>query len=236
MPRRARPALYVGLALFGFLAVVAVRSTPADPDARLPRRFRLVGLIHRQQRQAVALRREADDLRAQLTDIRRAVTTHQAGTADLDARLRTAEHATGLSAVAGPGVKVVLDDSSLDQSPTGNLNDLVIHSQDVQAVVNGLWRAGAEAVAINGQRVISTSAVLCVGNTLLLNGTVHSPPYVITALGAEESRFESDELVRRLHDDASVFGLRFSVSKDDDLHVPAFTDAATPQFAKRAVF
>jgi uncharacterized protein YlxW (UPF0749 family) len=68
------------------------------------------------------------------------------------------------------------DDSSLRQLPTGNLNDLVIHSQDVQAVVNGLWKAGAEAVAINGQRLVSTSAVLCVGNTLLLNGTVHSPP------------------------------------------------------------
>src|SRR5207302_7260507 len=156
---------------------------------------RLVGLIHRQQAQAVALRRQADGLRTQLADIRRAAATHQAGSADLDARLRTVEATTGLSAVAGPGVKVVLDDSSLDKSPTGNLNDLVIHSQDVQAVVNGLWRAGAEAMAINGQRLIGTSAVLCVGNTLLLNGTVHSPPYVVTGVGADPSRFEGAELV-----------------------------------------
>jgi len=96
-------------------------------------------------------------------------------------------------------------------SPSGNLNDLVIHSQDVQAVVNALWRAGAEAVAINGQRLVGTSAVLCVGNTLLLNGTVHSPPYEIAAIGAGRDKFEDDRLVRRLHDDADAFGLRFSI-------------------------
>ena len=96
MPRRSRPALYAGLALFGFLAVLAVRTTPADPDARLPRRFRLVGLIHRQQGQAVALRRQADGLRTQLADIRRAAATHRAGSADLDARLRATEATTGM--------------------------------------------------------------------------------------------------------------------------------------------
>ena len=71
MARRARPAVIVGFALLGFLAVVAVRSQPADPDARLPRRFRLVGLIQRQQAQAVDLRAEADRLRDRLAAIRR---------------------------------------------------------------------------------------------------------------------------------------------------------------------
>jgi uncharacterized protein YlxW (UPF0749 family) len=101
----------------------------------------------------------------------------------------------------------------------------------VQAVVNGLWRAGAEAVSINGQRLVGTSAVLCVGNTLLLNGTVHSPPYVVSAVGAKEDQFENDELVRRLHDDADAFGLRFSVSKETNLRVPAFTGAITAKYA-----
>ena len=231
MRGKARPALAVAMALLGFLAVVAVRAKPADPEARLPRRFRLVGLIHRQQGQTVALRHEADRLRAVLADIRSQAATRHAGSADADSRLRLAEQTTGLSPVAGPGVRVTLDDSSLSASPTGNLNDLVIHSQDVQAVVNGLWRAGAEAVSINGQRLISTSAVLCVGNTLLLNGTVHSPPYVVGAVGADQAQFEGDELVRRLHDDASVFGLRFSVTKEADLRVPGFTGAAAPRFA-----
>ena len=231
MPRRLRPALIAGFALLGFLAVVAVRSQPADPDARLPRKFRLVGLIHREQAQAVALRRETDRLRSQLGAIRGAAAARQVGAADAERRLRQGEEVAGIMAMAGPGLKVTLDDSSFKQSPTGNLNDLVVHSQDVQAAVNALWRSGAEAVSINGQRLVSTSAVLCVGNTLLLNGTVHSPPYVISAVGASEDRFEGDELVRRLHQDADAFGLRFSVSKEDGLRVPAFAGAASPRYA-----
>jgi uncharacterized protein YlxW (UPF0749 family) len=231
MPRRLRPALIAGFALLGFLGVVAVRSQPADPDARLPRKFRLVGLIRREQGQAVALRREADRLRDQLAAIRGAAATRQVGAADAERRLRQGEEVAGLIAMGGPGLRVVLDDSSFQQSPTGNLNDLVIHSQDVQAAVNALWRSGAEAISINGQRLVSTSAVLCVGNTLLLNGTVHSPPYVISAVGASGDRFDGDELVRRLHQDADAFGLRFSVSREDEVRVPAFTGAASPKHA-----
>lgn len=63
------------------------------------------------------------------------------------------------------------------------VDDVVVHQQDVQAVVNALWAAGAEAMTIQDQRVIATSAVRCVGNTLILQGRVYSPPYVITAIG-----------------------------------------------------
>ncbi len=231
MARRGRPALVVAFVLLGFLTVLAARSQPADPDARLPRRFRLVGLIHRQQAQAASLRADADRLRQQLAAIRRDASTTHAGSAELESRLVDVERVHGLAPVAGAGLKVTLDDSSRENSPTGNLNDLVIHSQDVQAVVNGLWRAGAEAISINGQRLVGTSAVLCVGNTLLLNGTVHSPPYVISAVGARQDPFQSDDLVRRLHDDADAFGLRFSVSKEADIRVPAFTGAVAPHYA-----
>jgi len=136
--------------------------------------------------------------------------------------------------VRGAGLKVSLDDSLLSSAPSGNVNDLVIHSQDVQAVVNALWRAGAEAMAINNQRLVGTSAVLCVGNTLLLNGTVHSPPYVVSAVGAVRDRFEADPLVRRLRSDAESFGLRVSVERADALVLPAFTGATTLRYARPA--
>ena len=62
-------------------------------------------------------------------------------------------------------------------------DDLVVHQQDVQAVLNALWSAGAEGIQMQDQRIIATSAPRCVGNTLLLNGRTYSPPYVITAIG-----------------------------------------------------
>ena len=230
--RRSRLLFAVGCALVGFVAATAVTSQPADPSARLRREYQLVDLIERSQDSTVGLRRQVGQLRRQVEALRRQRAGGEAAAAD-QARQRSALGLTaGLVPMAGPGVRVTLDDSQLDQAPTGNVNDLVIHSQDVQAVVNALWKAGAEAIAINGQRLIATSAVLCVGNTLLLNGTVHSPPYTVTAVGAARERFEGDPLVRRLRSDATSYGLRFSVARGDALEVPAYRGATALRYAR----
>ncbi|HEX2700122.1 MAG TPA: DUF881 domain-containing protein [Acidimicrobiales bacterium] len=235
MPRpRYRHLLAVGFVILGFLGVTVARTRPADPATRLSREYRLADLIERQQRSTTELRSQVAHLRADVEKARSAQAGGEAQAADREGQLSELGLAAGLVGVEGPGVRVTLDDSSLDRAPSGNVNDLVIHSQDVQAVVNALWRAGAEAVAINGQRLVSTSAVLCVGNTLLLNGTVHSPPYTVSAIGASRDRFEADSLVQRLHEDAGAFGLRFSVDREDSVEVPAFRGATTLTYARPA--
>ncbi len=232
--RRYRPLLAVGCVLLGFLAATVVRTRPADPASRLTREYRLADLIERQQLSTTVLRRQVASLRAEVEEVRGAQAGGEGRAAARARDLADLGLAAGLVPMEGPGVRVTLDDSDLDRAPTGNINDLVIHSQDVQAVVNALWKAGAEAVAINGQRLVSTSAVLCVGNTLLLNGTVHSPPYTVAAVGAGKDRFEADALVRRLHDDAATFALRFSVDREDTVEVPAFRGATTLTYARPA--
>ena len=231
---RSRPFLLVGCLLLGFLAATVVRTRPPDPAARLSREYRLADLIEQQQQATDGLRRQAVALRGQVDEIRGRRSGGEAEAAAREKKLAEVGLAAGLVPMSGPGVRVVLDDSELDRAPTGNVNDLVVHSQDVQAVVNALWKAGAEAVAINGQRLVATSAVLCVGNTLLLNGTVHSPPYTVAAVGAARDRFEADSLVERLHDDATAYGLRFSVSRLDSLEVPAYRGATSAGFARPA--
>lgn len=229
---RSRSLLALGCVLLGFLAVTVLRTRPADPSARLSREYRLADLIEQQQRSTEVLRRQAVSLRREVEELRVRRAGGEAQSAQRERELGDLGLAAGLVAVTGPGVRVTLDDSELDRAPTGNVNDLVVHSQDVQAVVNALWRAGAEAVEINGQRLVATSAVLCVGNTLLLNGTVHSPPYTVTAVGATRDRFETDALVRRLRYDATAYGLRFSVSRLDSVEVPAYRGATTLAYAR----
>lgn len=231
---RSRTLFVVACLVIGFLLVTALRTRPADPQARLSQRYRLADLIEREQGTATALRTQVADLRERVAELR---TTRVGFLQGAGARADELEDATlvaGFRAVRGPGLRVTLDDSEKQESPSGNVNDLVVHSQDVQAVVNALWKAGAEAVAINGQRLVGTSAVLCVGNTLLLNGTVHSPPYVAVAAGASRERFESDRLVRRLHEDAKAFGLRFSVSREAVAEIPAYEGATNLRYARPA--
>ncbi len=210
--------------------MTAVRSHPPSPEARLPRQYRLAALIQRQQKTAAELRTEVEQLRKELATA--SLGPDESEASSRSTALRSSRLAAGLIAVRGPGMRVELADSSLKDSPSGDVNDLVIHSSDVQAVVNALWRSGAEAMAINGQRLVSTSAVLCVGNTLLLNGTVHSPPYVVSAVGADRNKFGADFLVDRLRRDAEAFGLTLSIRSLGTLNIPAYDGSAVPKYAR----
>ncbi|HVM07685.1 MAG TPA: DUF881 domain-containing protein [Acidimicrobiales bacterium] len=233
--RRSRP---FGVALAGmvmaFLAVVAMSGPEtASPEARLPERYRLADLIERQQEATAELRREVEALRAEVDEARAAGADRSASVGLRQIRVGELSDVAGIAEMKGPGLKVTLDDSDLRSPPDGaNVNDLVIHSQDVQAVVNALWRSGAEAISINGQRLVSTSAVLCVGNTLLLNGTVHSPPYVVTAIGATRDRFDNDRLIKRLKQASTAFGIRVEVEKGNELTVPAYRGSTKLTYAR----
>lgn len=144
--------------------------------------------------------------------------------------------AAGLSAVHGPGVTVTLNDAPKAQTLDDVDPDaLVIHQQDVQAVVNALWRGGAEAVMVMDQRLVATSAVKCVGNTLLLQGHVYSPPYRIAAIGNRESllrALDHDPGTQLIHDLAVVYGLGYDVTSTPTISMPAFTGALSSPYAQ----
>lgn len=232
--RPRRPLLLAVGAVVGFVAVVGAQLHPPDPESRLPGSQRLAALIQRQQHENEQQREQVQGLRSQIDASAQAQQAERAGAEQTTGRLASAGAAAGTVAVKGTGFTVTLDDSSLASSPTGNVNDLVIHSQDVQAVVNGLWSSGAEAIAINGQRLVGTSAILCVGNTLLLNGTVHSPPYEISGIGADHDAFLSDPLVKQLRADAEHYSLRFSVGREQTVSLPAYTGPVSPKYARPA--
>jgi uncharacterized protein YlxW (UPF0749 family) len=132
----------------------------------------------------------------------------------------------GLTAVHGAGLEVVLDDAP--GQPSGGAVDpniLVVHQSDLQAVVNALWAGGAEAMSIHGQRIIATSAVRCVGNTLLLNGEVFSPPYRVAAIGPSATMAEklaASPGVALFREAAGYYGLGYTVDIRDDVALPAY--------------
>ena len=100
------------------------------------------------------------------------------------------------------------------EQPGADPDDYVIHQQDVQSVVNALWQGGAEAMMLQDQRVISTSAVRCVGNTLILQGRVYSPPYTIAAIGDVErmrGSLDRDPDVANLRGWSVAVGLGYTV-------------------------
>lgn len=147
----------------------------------------------------------------------------------------------GLVAVSGPGITVQMDDAprGTDGSlPAGaSVDDVVVHQQDVQAVVNALWAGGAEAMTIMGERVISTSAVRCVGNTLLLHGRTFSPPFVITAIGDTkrlQQALSQSPGVAQFQEASRQFGLGYRVTVElGEVRLPAYRGPTSMKFANR---
>lgn len=144
----------------------------------------------------------------------------------------------GLEAVRGPALRVSLDDAgySLETLPDGfTVDDVVVHQQDVQAVVNALWAGGAEAMMIQDQRIIASSAVQCVGNTLFLQGRVYSPPYSITAIGDIEALWMSlseDPIVENYRGWSETLGLGYDVERIGEVEMPAFNGTQPPEFVQ----
>jgi uncharacterized protein YlxW (UPF0749 family) len=148
--------------------------------------------------------------------------------------------AAGTEAVRGPVVQVSLTDAANvpDPLPEGfSVDDYVVHQQDVQAVVNALWQGGAEAMMLMDQRVISTSAVRCVGNTLILQGRVYSPPYVITAMGdpmALKAALDTSPSVSIYRQYVDAVGLGYDVRTQPEQTFPAYAGSINLQQAKAA--
>jgi len=181
-----RLAAPVAFATAGVLFATSAGAARGE-DLRGGSRSDLADLIRAEQRRADEVTSRVDRLRAEVD-----AATEQAGATDrrVAAERRRSEGlelAAGTAAVVGPGLTVTLADAprSADRvlPEAASPDDLVVHQQDVQAVVNALWEGGAEAMRIMDQRLITTSAVRCVGNTLILQGRVYSPPYKITVIG-----------------------------------------------------
>ncbi|HEY8340500.1 MAG TPA: DUF881 domain-containing protein [Egibacteraceae bacterium] len=233
--RQVQIGYALSLVLLAAVLVMAARTDAPPETDRLGRRVELVELIRAEQSRAEALSARVDELAAQVAEFQERDTPQADAIAALQAQVDEIAAAAGLAAVRGPGVEVTLQDSSLETSPRGDPNDLVIHEQDLQAVINALWAGGAEAMAINGQRVLATTAIRCVGNTLLLHGAVYSPPYVIHAIGddvALRDSLDRDPAVTRFRGAVHQFQLGFSVTSLDEIEIPAHEGTPTLTVAR----
>ncbi len=146
--------------------------------------------------------------------------------------------AAGLAPVEGSGLQITLDDAP--RRPDGTLpgnarpDDLVIHQSDVQAVVNAMWAAGASGVTVMDQRLIATSAVRCVGNTLLLQGRTYSPPFVIRAVvdsGAARQQLAASPQIAVFREVVDAYGLTYEVREEPELELPAYDGPLALQHA-----
>ncbi|MGW0823835.1 DUF881 domain-containing protein [Streptomyces sp. NPDC002845] len=158
-----------------------------------------------------------------------------------DKKLAALEKAAGTQELQGEAITVTLDDAppnataKLPGYPEPQPDYLVIHQQDLQAVVNALWQGGAKGIKVMDQRLISTSAVRCVGNTLILQGRVYSPPYTIQAVGDPEElqrALTASTAIQNYMVYVNVYGLGWKVTEDGPVTLPGYSGTVDLQYAK----
>ncbi|MFI7024773.1 DUF881 domain-containing protein [Micromonospora sp. NPDC049900] len=224
--KTARPGWSVGpvtlvvVLLLGFLCAVAYRQTMAEEPGRAQARSGLVGQIKQRQGETDNLSVRADELRAEVTRQREAALGGSQA-----ARLRDLEARAGLGRVRGDGVVVRLADGpdggeSLNGAKVGPSR--VLYS-DLQGVANDLWGAGAEAIAINGQRLTATSTIRSAGEAILVDFRPVTGPYEVSAIGPGSMReaYEGSRSALTMRRVSQANGLSFEVRDADRLTLPA---------------
>jgi uncharacterized protein YlxW (UPF0749 family) len=217
-PARRSLAMAGVLAATLLLVLAAVqthRHAPSDARSRQT----LLDQVHRETAGVTSLERRLDLLRDRTKALRNSLLqTTTAGSA-LAAQLDTADLAVGTVAASGPGLRVEVDDAT--SSSTGGGNQVL--DRDLQSLVNALWAAGAEAVAIDDQRLTAQSAIRQAGSSILVNFEPVPRPYVITAIGnpvALATSFGASPAVARMRTYTQVYGLHFGFARAKALTLP----------------
>ena len=223
--------------LLAGLLLAATHGVSGGAEIRRSDAPRLVDLVREAQASVNRLSAQRDELANKLDSMHGRSTD-----AALAAMLRrSAELAgdAGMDAVHGPGLVVTLEDAKRDANGRfprdASPDDLVVHQQDIQAVLNALWSAGAEAIQMQDQRIIATSVPRCVGNTLLLNGRTYSPPYTITAIGnaaAMQAGLAAAPVVSLYKQYVVRFGLGYGEEVKSDVQVAGFSEPVRMHFAQ----
>lgn len=210
------------------LGLLLATSYSAQEKARIlsqtPRKQELIARIRQLEKDRDAEKEKIDSLRGQLSDRQERAAASAGVLEDYNRGLDMLKFRAGLTKAIGPGLRVTIGDNP--EPPTGDANNYIVHDYDIRQIVNALWAGGAEAVAINGQRLVGTTAIRCAGSTILVNSTRLASPFVISAVGnqgdMEKSLRETKEASDFLNKVSKAFGLIATVERASSLTLPLY--------------
>ncbi|MFI5884643.1 DUF881 domain-containing protein [Streptomyces sp. NPDC051554] len=239
--RRFRPMRILTVAVFALAGLIfftsfnTAKGTNIRTDASL---LKLSDLIQTRSQKNGRLNDANGVLRDEVDAVRK---EDDGSTGADDKKLTALERTAGAQQLKGKAVTVTLNDAppnataKLPGYPEPQPDYLVIHQQDLQAVVNALWQGGAKGIKVMDQRLIATSAVRCVGNTLILQGRVYSPPYKITAVGEPgklQAALTASKAIQNYKVYVDVYGLGWKVTDDGTVTLPGYSGTVDLHYAK----
>lgn len=225
---------FVALLVLGFL--MAAQAASQAPRVRYTTQERqpLVETALELQAQQDALKDRIVALRGQIAEVERESEGSDALVRQLNKDAQAARIAAGLVTLTGPGIVLQLEDSPEQVPADGAAEDYLVTGADLRTVVEELWLAGAEAVSINDERAVGTTAIVDIGGSVLVNSAYLAPPYQVTGIGPPDlyERLSSSAGFRDfVSARATRFGIRLSFAEGADLVIPAYAGSVSLRYA-----
>jgi len=227
----------LGLALLvlGFLIAAQLQSETPRASYTSQERQPLVRTAISLQDEQEALKQRILDLRGQIQALEQRSQGNQVVVEGLNRQLQTARIAGGFIGLRGTGLVIQLEDSTDAIPPGANDTDYRVSGRDIRTVVQELWLAGAEAVAVNGERVSVSTAIIDIGGSVLVNSAYLAPPYQVSAIGAPSLYADlsaAPAFAAFVRARSEAFGIKIAFAQPAEVTVPAFAGSLNLRYAR----
>lgn len=237
MSNKAIWSLAIVCFIVGLLSVAQIKFYEAPKYTLFSmRNEQLIDLVQRLESQRDELLREIATLREQIKRYEESSAKDKTVLEGMLKELNRVKLWAGLLPIKGPGIIVTLDDSKKKIKAGENPENYIIHDYDLREIVNELWTSGAEAIAINTQRIVVSSEIRCVGTTILVNGVRLAPPYIIKVIGDADSLINAltmpGGIISALNYLSKEFGIIIKIDKKDLIEIPPYEGSITLRYGK----
>lgn len=229
-------AVVVVCAVVGFLLAAQLRTVKesAANDTSTARLETLQELYNEALDKNEGLEQQLAQLQNEVAAYRTQAATEGSAEEALKNEIESLEISAGLTDLEGPGVTVVMTDSTV-ANVGGSEADYIIHDSDIMSVVNELRSAGAEAISLNGERIVATSEIRCTGAVVTVNGRRYAAPYVIMAIGDPTTLYNALTMRSGVVDVLGQWGIGVRVTANDLLLIPKYNGTIAFQYARTAL-
>ncbi len=220
--KHAKIMVMIVAAILGFMLATQIKTTERQKTINVQRAEELTERLRIVEQQRDDLAKEIERLQANSSNDA------------LETEVERLKEFAGEVPLEGKGIQLILDDSKVTAQVGENPNLYIIHDDDLLRVINELRAAGAEAISINGERLVSTSEIRCAGPTLSVNNSRSAPPYVILAIGNPSNLASALKLRGGVLDTFKFWGIQAELTMPEVVKIPAFKGRRTFEYAQAA--
>lgn len=234
-----QPSLSITLAIVSaflglLLSTTFFTNLELIKENKSSRKSELIEVINELEKEKNNLADQLNELRNETTDLQKTAAANEGILTSFSKEVKDLEFVAGLTPVKGKGIEIVMADNP-NIPIGGDPNSFIIHDYDLKIIVNALWSGGAEAIAINNQRLVNNSSIRCVGNTIMVNSNRLVEPYHIKAIGNIEhmiDALEKDEQSNQLLNEFSrLFNLKIHIDKRQEVRLNEYDGSIQLQYA-----